>query len=218
MHSQPGNSLKFWMNSLYPELWEMPLLKNKKTQTSSQHSHWEALQQKVQICIDCDLYTGRKKSTLGKGNLGAKILILGDFPSDDDNRSGAIFSDSSGDLLDKMILAMCLKPDDTFVSTIFKCKPPHGFVWTENFSQKCLGYLREQISCMPQLKFILCMGQIPSQILFRSGSPLPVLRGQEGNWENLRLFATHHPKDLLLDTGKKKEAWQDLKFVMRNFK
>lgn len=196
----------------------MPLLKSEKGPPRPQHSQWESLQQKVQNCIDCDLYTGRKKSSLGKGNLGAKILILGDFPSEEDNRLGTIFSDESGDLLDKIILAMGLKPDDAFVSTIFKCKPPNGFQWAETFSQNCLVHLETQISCMPNLKFILCMGQIPSQILFHSSSPLAVLRGQEGAWNNFRVYATHHPKDLLQDQGKKKETWQDLKFVMRNFK
>lgn len=69
---------------------------------------------------------------LSSGPRSARIVILGEFPSEDDIRLGAPFSGHSGTLLTELLSAAGLNRDGCFITQLFSARPPGGDIskWT----------------------------------------------------------------------------------------
>lgn len=210
------NALKATLEFLYGDLLDQPLLRAVEAKSSREQSmDLAAFAKSIQFCQACSLHIGRRNLVFGRGSLESEVVFVGDFPSAIDDDRGTPFADEAGDLLQKMIVAMKLAPEETYLTNLFKCKPPFGQSFDQDLAVPCTKHLQQQFSFLPKAKFIVAMGDEAAKTLARSGSPLGVLRKQEFSWENKRVFCTHHPRDLLQSPQKKKEAWDDLKIVMR---
>lgn len=168
----------------------------------------------IRFCQLCVLHIGRKQSVFGRGSPEARVAFIGDFPSDSDNETGEAFSDEAGALLNKMIVAMKLRPEDTYLANAYKCHPPVGQSVDNSLFGACEKHLERQMGLV-KAEVIVAMGERAAQALARSESPLRVLRKQEYEWNGKRVICTHHPRDLLHSPPKKKEAWEDLQAVMK---
>ncbi|RYZ95393.1 MAG: uracil-DNA glycosylase, partial [Proteobacteria bacterium] len=170
--------------------------------------------EKIRYCQDCGLHIGRQNLVFGRGESSATIAFVGDVPSLEDDRQGLPFSDAAGALLDKMVIAMKLKPESVYLTNIFKCRPPGNQKPDQDLFRLCESHLKAQFQHL-QATTIVAMGDAAAKALANSESPLKTLRGQEFSWEGRRVFVTHHPRDLLTSPAMKKEAWSDLQGVMR---
>ena len=169
---------------------------------------------KIEFCENCSLHIGRSKLVFGRGHWGARIAFVGDFPSDADDRNGEPFSDESGELLNKMILAMKIRAEESYLTNIFKCRPAAGERLSQKHHLACEEHLRFQFSKI-SAPVIVALGEITAKALSRSEAPLQVLRKQVFDWEGRKVIPTHHPRDLLASPSLKKEAWEDLQAAMR---
>jgi len=170
--------------------------------------------EKIRYCQDCGLHIGRQNLVFGRGESTASIAFIGDVPSLEDDAKGLPFADGAGALLDKMVIAMKLRPESVYLTNIFKCRPPGNQKPDQDLFRICENHLKVQFQWL-SAKTIVALGETAARSLAHSDAPLRVLRGQEFEWEGRRVFVTHHPRDLLQDPGKKKEAWEDLQSVMR---
>jgi DNA polymerase len=161
------------------------------------------------------MHLGRSKLVFGRGNPGAKLVFVGDFPSDGDDADGKIFSDEAGALLHKMILAMRLQPDQVYLVNLLQCRPPKGSRPGEKEILACGAHFRRQLELI-RPTHVVALGQLASRALTRTDSPLLSLRKQSFELDGARLQCTHHPRELLAAPSKKKEAWDDLQSVMRS--
>lgn len=170
--------------------------------------------EEIRFCKNCSLHIGRAKLVFGRGHWGARIAFVGDFPSGVDDQNGEPFTDESGELLQKMILAMRVRPEDAYLTNIYKCRPPAGERPTAKHFLACEKHLERQFSHIGA-PVIVAMGEVTAQALGRSESPLQVLRKQVFDWEGRKVIPTHHPRDLHNNPTLKKEAWEDLQAAMR---
>jgi uracil-DNA glycosylase len=170
--------------------------------------------QDIRYCQNCALHIGRKNLVFGRGDWRSRIAFVGDFPSAGDDLEGEPFSDESGALLNKMILAMKLRPEETYLTNLFKCRPPQAQKLEAEHAQACEKHLIFQFSQL-RATMIIAMGDAVARALARSESPLPVLRRQTFEWQGRKVICTWHPRDLLESPAKKKEAWDDLQRAMR---
>ena len=67
---------------------------------------WETLQSDVSACQLCALHQTRQQAILGKGNQQAKLLIIGNAPTDNDDNQNQSFAGDGGVLLTKMLQAI----------------------------------------------------------------------------------------------------------------
>jgi uracil-DNA glycosylase family 4 len=206
------------VGNLYGDLLDFPFLKNSApaplTETSQKKSSLQQLKEECKVCNQCEYHIGRKNSVFGRGEKKAKVIFVGDFPSDLDDQKGEIFTGEQGELLSKMILAMKLKPEEMYFTNVFKCRPPTLPQWNEDFPQNCQAHLLEEFRFL-EGKIVIALGGIAAKILARSEAPIQVLRKQKFDWEGRMVFCTHHPRDLLHSPAGKKEAWEDLQRVMK---
>ncbi|MFH0711581.1 MAG: uracil-DNA glycosylase [archaeon] len=63
---------------------------------------------------------------VGKGNLNAKILFVGEAPGRSEDEQGIPFCGAAGKNLDKLLANVGLSLDDVYVANILKCRPPEN--------------------------------------------------------------------------------------------
>jgi DNA polymerase len=74
-------------------------------------------------CSKCPLHEKRNKVVLGRGNLNAKIMFVGEGPGYKEDKTGKPFVGPSGDLLDKYLGTFDLSRADVFVDNMVACWP-----------------------------------------------------------------------------------------------
>jgi DNA polymerase len=164
----------------------------------------ELLKEQVEDCQLCTLSQYRNKVVFGEGNVNAKLMIVGDFPSNSDNSRGEIFTDRAGELLTKMIEnVLKLSREEVYITNLLKCYPLDTQNPSATYAHTCYPYLQKEIALL-QPKVILALGTLSYEYLSNS---------LKGNSQEYRLVSSHHPSDLLRNPSKKQEAFADLKKV-----
>jgi uracil-DNA glycosylase family 4 len=212
-----SKSLANTLRHTFGDILDLPVLEPKKNISSHAASPAQLLSEygeSIRFCQNCALHIGRQNLVFARGDWRSRIAFVGDFPSAVDDKKGEPFADESGALLNKMILAMKLKPEETYLTNLFKCRPPQGQKLDSVHAQACEKHLAFQFSHV-RATMIIAMGDSAARALARSESPLPVLRRQTFDWQGKKVICTWHPRDLLESPAKKKEAWDDLQRAMR---
>ena len=176
----------------------------------------EELFNNIHTCTRCALGTKRNKFVFGNGNPDADIMLVGEAPGADEDRTGRVFAGKAGELLDKILAAIELGRDQVFIGNILKCRPPLNRDPLPEEIDSCLPYLHKQIDLIKPA-FILCLGRIAAQTLLNTGEPLSKLRQREYKIRGSRCFVTYHPAALLRNTEFKRPAWEDVKLLKKRY-
>jgi len=180
----------------------------------------EQIRQEVANCTKCALATTRTNTVFSRGNPQSKLCFIGEAPGADEDAQGLPFVGRAGQLLDRMIVAMGLSPEqDVYVCNIIKCRPPGNRRPTPEESNTCIPYLHEQLAIM-RPRVIVAMGNTAVAALLQTSMGITKIRGQ---WKLYRgttlVMPTYHPSYLLRPSDQqqqaKREAWEDLQMVMK---
>jgi len=135
------------------------------------------------------------------------VMVIGDV------------SDSGEDalLLNKMLASIGLsRESNCFITNIVNYRPPENRDPQPDEIAACAGFLESQISSLKP-RFILCLGEFPSQVLLHSAEPVEKLRGRLMDCKTagmaIPLVATYHPNALLRNKELKRPCWDDLKLL-----
>jgi uracil-DNA glycosylase len=71
-----------------------------------------------------EIYKNCKNIVIGKGNLHADILFVGEAPGAKEDEQGLPFVGKAGKNLDMLLNKVGLSLDDIYVANILKCRPP----------------------------------------------------------------------------------------------
>lgn len=174
------------------------------------------LQRAIQGCLACPLGPGRLKFVFGEGDPKARLMFVGEGPGRDEDQAGRPFVGKAGELLDKMIVAIGLRREDTYIANIVKCRPPDNRTPTSDEARACLGYLRRQIELI-QPAVIVTLGATPLRELLGISEGITRVRGQ---WKRLQMggreipvMPTFHPAYVLRQYTQdvRRSVWEDLK-------
>lgn len=175
---------------------------------------WDVLQQQVQQCQRCTLCRTRTQTVFGKGNPRARVMLVGEAPGAEEDRQGQPFVGKAGQLLDNMLAAIGLSPDDVYIANVLKCRPPGNRNPAADEIAACGDYLRWQIAHV-QPQVLVTLGRFAAHALLHSDAAIGVLRKGTHQYQGIPLFATFHPAYLLRSPGEKAKAWQDLLAIRR---
>lgn len=174
----------------------------------------------VSSCTRCALSASRTHAVFARGNPAAKICFVGEAPGADEDLQGKPFVGQAGQLLDRMIGAMGLDPqDDVYVCTIVKCRAPDDRAASASEIESCLPFLHEQLEAVNP-KVIIALGTAAAAALLGTKLGIGKVRG---SWKIYRgkipVMATYAPAQLVKpgpgQVDAKKQAWEDLQAVMR---
>jgi len=165
------------------------------------------------ICQHCDASKVRKQVVFGDGSAQAEWLIVGDFPTDQDEIQGLPLTDNAARLLSEMLLAVGLKKSAVYLTNSVKCRSANVFAENMELSS-CRAYLIRQIQLVnPVVIFVL--GEKAAQSLLKSSDSLSVLMGKVQTVDDIStsIVVTHHPRYLLQTPSAKKQAWVDIQLA-----
>lgn len=173
----------------------------------------EQIQQQLNDCQRCCLYSHRQNLVFGVGNPQARLVLVGEAPGAQEDRIGEPFVGEAGQLLDRILFAMKLRREDVYVCNVIKCRPPGNRDPQRDEIAACETYLQRQLKAIAP-EIILCLGRIATQALLKTDESISKLRGRWQNYAGIPLMPTFHPAYLLRNPASKHRVWEDVKQVM----
>ncbi len=174
------------------------------------------LMKELESCTRCKLAEQRTKIVFGEGNLDAKLVFVGEAPGGEEDKTGRPFVGRAGKLLTKIINAMGLEREDVYIMNIVKCRPPENRNPQPDEIKTCEPFMLKQLALINP-KIICTLGTFSSQTLLRSSVPISKLRGQFHDYHNIKLMPTYHPAYLLRSPTKKRDVWEDMQMIMKEY-
>ena len=175
---------------------------------------FDALRSEVLACTRCRLSKGRTTVVFGEGDRHADLMVVGEAPGFEEDRSGRPFVGPAGQLLDKMLLAIGFQRADVFICNILKCRPPNNRDPLPDEVASCRPYLRRQVELV-EPKAIGALGRFAAQTILGLQTSLGRMRGATYEFMGIPVVVTYHPAALLRNQAWKRAAWEDLQQLRR---
>jgi uracil-DNA glycosylase len=181
------------------------------------YTSMEQMNEHCNRCHRCELGETRTHAVVGRGNLQAPIMIIGEGPGQNEDETGRPFVGKAGQLLDKILESVHLTEEDVFIANIVKCRPPGNRTPTQDEMDACRPYLMEQIR-MVDPRIILLAGASAVRGLIGDKRGITKIRGEWIEWEGRLCMPVFHPAYLLRNQSREKGGpkwlmWQDIQTV-----
>ncbi|MBO4368335.1 MAG: uracil-DNA glycosylase [Clostridia bacterium] len=178
---------------------------------------WADVLSEIETCEKCRLRAGCSRTVPGEGDPHARLMLIGEGPGSEEDRLGRPFVGASGQLLDKMLAAIGIRREETYIANIVKCRPPMNRQPAPDEAEACLPYLRKQTALI-RPRVIILLGATAAKYTI---SPEIRITRDRGKWverKGVWMMPTYHPSALLRDPALKRLAWEDLKAVRDKLK
>jgi DNA polymerase len=169
----------------------------------------EALRDVALGCPRCALAKTRSRVVFGEGNPTADVMVVGEAPGQDEDRSGRPFVGRAGKLLDLMLMTAGFERDAVFICNVLKCRPPMNRNPMPEEVEACSPYLLRQVELVKP-RVILAFGTFAAQTLLGSDVSIGRLRGKLHQYHGTPLVPTYHPAAVLRNPGWGRAVWEDL--------
>lgn len=173
---------------------------------------WEELENICNNCTNCQLANSRHNVVFGRGNINAKVLLVGEGPGEQEDLQGKPFVGQAGKLLDLLLCALEIPQQEIYIANIVKCRPPQNRIPSKDEAEACINYLRNQVYLLSP-KIIVCLGSTAAKYIIDKNIQITKIRGNWIQRKNVLIMPTYHPAALLRDSTKKIPMWEDLKKV-----
>jgi DNA polymerase len=184
------------------------------TEATDDTAAWEALRAEALACRKCGLCETRTTVVFGEGDPRAELLFIGEAPGHDEDLQARPFVGRAGQLLTQMIEAMGLTREEVYIANVLKCRPPENRAPAPDEVLQCEPYLRRQIDLI-RPKIICALGNHALRALTGNTSGISKVRGRPMQHLSWTVVPTFHPAYLLRNPPAKKDAWDDLKAILR---
>jgi len=182
----------------------------------------EALQVKeTKLFEDCT------NVVVGKGNLNAKILFVGEAPGANEDLQGLPFVGAAGKNLDKLLDSVGLSLEDIYVANILKCRPPENRDPNKEEIRAHTPWLLKQIKDMKP-KVVCSLGNYATKFFLASGN-VELMDKQKGitqvhgkvhkiKMDDLEflLIPLFHPAAIIYNRTKLTSLWEEDMEIVKN--
>jgi len=170
------------------------------------------LAKETEICKNCT------NIVVGKGNLNADILFVGEAPGRNEDLEGEPFVGASGKNLDKLLAQVGLSLEDIYVANILKCRPPENRDPLPEEIEAHTPWLLQQIREM-QPKVVCSLGNYATKFFMAKGKvsemkSMPGITSVHGKVQEIemdglkfRLIPLFHPAAMIYNRSLT-EAWE----------
>src|SRR5690554_958263 len=98
-----------------------------KREASLASQNLDQIAKSIEECRKCNLAQQRMKSVPGEGSHTGPLLVVGEGPGRDEDRSGRPFVGQAGNYFETWMRAIKLsREQDFFITNIVKCRPPQN--------------------------------------------------------------------------------------------
>ncbi len=180
-----------------------------------------ALVKRTELFRDCT------NIVVGKGNLNADILFVGEAPGRKEDEQGLPFVGAAGKNLDKLLDNVGLSLDDIYVANILKCRPPENRDPLPDEIRAHTPWLLKQIKDMKP-KVVCSLGNYATKF-FLSGGDVDGMKKQPGisqihgeareieiDGVRFNLIPLFHPAAIIYNRTKLTPLWEaDMEVVKK---
>ena len=185
----------------------------------------QAVHAQITGCRACPLAERATYKVLGEGNVHAKIVLVGEAPGEQEDKTGLPFQGAAGKLLDDLLAEVGIKRSALFITNAIRCRPtsvsPYGNIVNIKPNAKCID------SCHPNLEaelgfldpvLIVPMGDTALRAVLGKGgitklrgeflsADLPTLRGVRP----VTVMPTFHPASIFHQSNNRQNIVDDLR-------
>ncbi|MEK6894588.1 MAG: uracil-DNA glycosylase [Nanoarchaeota archaeon] len=167
-----------------------------------------------------------KNIVVGKGNVNAPIMFIGESPGRNEDLEGLPFVGAAGKNLDKLLEKVGLGMNDVYIANILKCRPPENRAPSNDEIRAHTPWLLKQINDIGP-KVICSLGNYATKF-FLAGTDVDSMKYQPGitsvhgkvriinlHGKEVKLIPLFHPAAIIYNRGLITEWEKDIEIVKR---
>jgi uracil-DNA glycosylase family 4 len=162
----------------------------------------------------CGLKKTAKSTVFSDGVSSARIMLVGEAPGQDEDRTGKPFVGRSGQLLDAMMATIGLsRADNLYIANVIPWRPPGNRAPSVDELETCKPFILRQIELVAP-EIIVLVGGTSAKTLLNTETGITRLRGK---WQTLEIggrdipaLPFFHPAYVLRRPETKIDVWADL--------
>lgn len=173
-------------------------------------------------CQKCPLYQSRHLPVIGQGSHQAEIVLVGEAPGYNEDKSGRPFCGRAGQILDELLDAAGLPREEIYICNILKCRPPENRNPQKDEIQACVPYLERQLKII-QPKRIGSLGNYATAYLLGKYGlsdkieGISKIHGQlfdaEADFGKVKIIPLYHPAVAVYNENMKEILKKDFKII-----
>ena len=187
--------------------------KNKNLDKSAEIIELKKLINSIQ---NCNLKNNSQNLILGDGNINCTIMIVGEAPGLEEEKTGKTFQGETGALLGKMLNAINIPRKHVYSSYAVNFRPPEDRKPTTQEIKRYSVFLKEHISIIDP-KIVILFGSTAMESVTSTNERIS---NERGKWKEIilknktyPLMITFSPSYLIRFPENKKFSWEDLKKI-----
>ena len=176
----------------------------------------EKLKKQINSIENCNLKDNSQNLILGDGNINSSIMLIGEAPGAEEDKTSTTFKGEVGELLNKMLLAIEIKRQNIYCCYAINFRPPEDRKPTTQEIRRYSVFLKEHISIIDP-KIIILMGSSAMEAVTGINSKIS---SERGKWKetilknkSYPLIISYNPSYLMRFPENKKYSWEDLKKI-----
>lgn len=177
----------------------------------------EELSREILRCAKCPLHKYRTNAVPGEGSMKLGIMVVGEAPGADEDRTGRPFVGAAGRLLTEALARLGISRGDVYITNVVKCRPPNNRTPTREEVEACLPYFLRQIELLRPRRIVALGLTSAKTLLSLVGKRVEKMgdvrrrcfRGRVAGVE-VEICATYHPAAVLRNPRLKEEFMGDL--------
>ena len=178
----------------------------------------------IRLVKQTEIFKNCTNIVVGKGNLSADILFVGEAPGRNEDLQGLPFVGAAGKNLDKLLADVGLSMDDVYIANILKCRPPENRDPNPEEIKAHTPWLLKQIEEIKP-KVVCSLGNYATKF-FLAESNLELMKSQPGitsvhgkvkqikiNGQEIKLIPLFHPAAIIYNRNLLDEWKKDIEIV-----
>ena len=178
----------------------------------------QELKKKINSIENCNLKDNSQNLVLGDGNINSQIMLIGEAPGIEEDKSSITFKGEVGELLNKMLLAIGIKRQNIYCSYAINFRPPEDRKPSSQEIKRYSIFLKEHIAIINP-KIVILMGSSAMEAVTGINSKIS---SERGKWKEIILknktypvMISFNPSYLIRFPENKKYSWEDLKKIKK---
>lgn len=153
----------------------------------------EKLDEQIKTCRKCRLRQGAKNGVPGEGPFNAKVMLVGQNPGVEEDKTGKPFVGKAGKFLNRVLAKNGINREALFVTNLVKHVTPKNRKPLPDEIAACAPYLEAQVNAIKP-KIVVLMGAVAWQT--------PRVKG-------VKYVETYHPSAAMRFTKTRKKFEED---------
>lgn len=155
----------------------------------------EQLDVQIKKCRKCRLWQGAKNVVPGEGPFNSKVMLVGQNPGAEEDKTGKPFVGRAGKFLNKVLAENGINREELFVTNIVKHVSPKNRKPLPDEIAACMSFLAAQVNIIKP-KIVVLMGAVA---------------WQAPRVESVEYIETYHPSAAMRFAKKRKKFEEDFR-------